>query len=298
MNIISSLDLVNAVIGVDLLSQSLLPAIVDLAEDPKWRVRLAIIENIPMLGEHLGKVFFSEKLNNLCLTCLSDDVYSVRRLAAGNLEKLCKLFGEDWCCTNIIPRLLQMHSHTNYLQRMTSLYGAQILAKSLSPEILEVQILPMVLEMTGDPVPNVRFTVAKTFEDIIGAGVRKSIVIEEIETALHSLSTDADKDVRFFAMKVHYGSSLLLLCLLIFVLICRLWRRVILNECLLIRGRTRVVKKKRSILPLRIMLLQSAIPLEIKILKIANVTNNNNATYLPQSVILYPLSTTQSSQME
>ena len=32
------------------LSQSLLPAIVELAEDSKWRVRLAIIEYMPLLA--------------------------------------------------------------------------------------------------------------------------------------------------------------------------------------------------------------------------------------------------------
>lgn len=37
LNVISSLDILNEVIGVDLLSQSLLPAILDLAEDGKWR---------------------------------------------------------------------------------------------------------------------------------------------------------------------------------------------------------------------------------------------------------------------
>jgi serine/threonine-protein phosphatase 2A regulatory subunit A len=48
LNIISKLENVNQVIGVDRLSQSLLPAIVDLAEDKQWRVRLAIIEYIPL----------------------------------------------------------------------------------------------------------------------------------------------------------------------------------------------------------------------------------------------------------
>lgn len=192
----------NAVIGVDLLSQSLLPAIVDLAEDPKWRVRLAIIEHIPMLGEQLGKAFFNEKLNNLCLTCLGDDVYSVRRLAASNLEKLCVLFGEDWCCSHILPRLQKMHSHTNYLQRMTTLYGTEVLSKSLSPEILESELVPMVMNMTGDAVANVRFTVAKTLEALCTKGLRNQVLIGDIDSALHTLSTDSDRDVRFFAIKV------------------------------------------------------------------------------------------------
>ena len=44
---------INLVIGIELLSQSLLPAIVELAEDKQWRVRLAIIENIPLLASQL-----------------------------------------------------------------------------------------------------------------------------------------------------------------------------------------------------------------------------------------------------
>ncbi len=37
LNVISSLGALNEIIGVDLLSQSLFPAIIDLAEDGKWR---------------------------------------------------------------------------------------------------------------------------------------------------------------------------------------------------------------------------------------------------------------------
>ncbi len=40
-------------IGVSQLSQSLLPAIVELAEDGKWRVRLAIVEYMPLLAAQL-----------------------------------------------------------------------------------------------------------------------------------------------------------------------------------------------------------------------------------------------------
>ena len=44
------------VIGVKQLSQSILPAIVELAEDTKWRVRLAIIDYMPLLaGQLVGR---------------------------------------------------------------------------------------------------------------------------------------------------------------------------------------------------------------------------------------------------
>ncbi|KAH6821903.1 heat shock cognate protein 70-1 [Perilla frutescens var. hirtella] len=50
LNIIGKLDKVNQVIGTDLLSQSLLPSIIELAKDRYWRVRRAIKEYIPLLA--------------------------------------------------------------------------------------------------------------------------------------------------------------------------------------------------------------------------------------------------------
>ena len=46
----------NEVIVIRQLSQSLLPAIVELAEDAKWRVRLAIIEYMPLLAGQLVSI--------------------------------------------------------------------------------------------------------------------------------------------------------------------------------------------------------------------------------------------------
>jgi serine/threonine-protein phosphatase 2A regulatory subunit A len=42
---------VSDVIGANDLQYSLLPAIIDLAQDGKWRVRLAIVEYMPLLAE-------------------------------------------------------------------------------------------------------------------------------------------------------------------------------------------------------------------------------------------------------
>jgi serine/threonine-protein phosphatase 2A regulatory subunit A len=70
--------LIFQVIGIDLLSQSLLPAIVELAEDRHWRVRLAIIEYIPLLASQLGVGFFDDKLGALCMQWLEDKVCIIR----------------------------------------------------------------------------------------------------------------------------------------------------------------------------------------------------------------------------
>eukprot|EP00955_Chlamydomonas_euryale_P087465 364295-Chlamydomonas_euryale.AAC.1 len=53
---------VNQVVGIELLSQSLLPAIKELVEDKHWRVRLAIVEHIPLLASQLGPDFFQVRV--------------------------------------------------------------------------------------------------------------------------------------------------------------------------------------------------------------------------------------------
>jgi len=58
---------VNQVIGIELLAQSLLPAIEELAEDKHWRVRLAILEHIPLLANQLGAEFFQVSFTRHCL---------------------------------------------------------------------------------------------------------------------------------------------------------------------------------------------------------------------------------------
>ncbi len=95
--------------------QSLLPAIVELAEDTKWRVRLAIIEYMPALAGQLGQEFFDQKLRGLCMGWLNDHVYAIREAATLNMKKLVEKFGSAWAEQAIIPMILVMARNKNYL---------------------------------------------------------------------------------------------------------------------------------------------------------------------------------------
>lgn len=119
-----------AVIGIELLSKALLPAIVELAEDKQWRVRQAIIEYIPLLAKQLGVQFFDDQLGNLCMNWLGDPVFSIREAATVNLRKLTEVFGVDWAKVAIIPKVLAMGDNPNYLFRMTTIFA--ITVRSLS----------------------------------------------------------------------------------------------------------------------------------------------------------------------
>jgi serine/threonine-protein phosphatase 2A regulatory subunit A len=109
-----------------MLQESLLPAIVELAEDKSWRVRQAIIEYIPLLATQLGKSFFDEQLGNLCMSWLGDSVYSIRESATVNLKKLAEVFGVDWARTTIVPKIIGMAQHPNYLYRLTTVQAISV----------------------------------------------------------------------------------------------------------------------------------------------------------------------------
>lgn len=114
------------VIGIELLSQSLLPAIVQLAEDKQWRVRLAIIEYVPLLAAQLGVNFFDEKLSSLCMSWLGDTVFSIREASTQNLKKLTEVFGVEWANEAIVPKVMAMGQHPNYLYRMTTCFAVSV----------------------------------------------------------------------------------------------------------------------------------------------------------------------------
>lgn len=121
LNIVSKLEAVNEVIGLDFFTQSLLPTIIELAQDGKWRVRLAIIQHIPLLAGQLGHEFFEQRLRDLCMSWLSDEVFSIREAASDNLTQLTAVFGVAWMRQHILPRVIDMCSNSNYLCRMTAL---------------------------------------------------------------------------------------------------------------------------------------------------------------------------------
>lgn len=200
LNLISSLSFLNEVIGVDLLSQSLLPAIVDLAQDSKWRIRYAIIEHIPMLAEQLGSEFFTERLVGICVGWLMDSIATVREAAAKNMEQLTSLFGVPWAIEHLLPQIEQVRENDSYLRRMTALHACCRIASCMEKQMVQSVILPIVLDMATDIVPNIRFNVAKELVNFLPL-CETEIIESQVYPILQILAEDEDRDVRYFAEK-------------------------------------------------------------------------------------------------
>jgi serine/threonine-protein phosphatase 2A regulatory subunit A len=68
-----------------------------------------VIEQFPIMAKQLGEVFFNEKLIPICITWLSDSIFSIREAAVTNLKALTEVFGVTWASKHIIPKLLSLH---------------------------------------------------------------------------------------------------------------------------------------------------------------------------------------------
>ena len=94
--------------------------------------------------------------------------------------------------------VLANHKHSSYLYRMTSLYSMTALAPVVGPEVLTNTMLPLVLQLGMDPVPNVRFNVAKCLRQLVPL-LDPSTVQGQVKPCLTTMATDTDQDVSYFA---------------------------------------------------------------------------------------------------
>jgi len=71
----------------------------------------------------------------------------------------------------------------------------------MSAEVIQESLLPTLLALSQDPIPNIRFNVAKSLGVIIPilreAGM-KNIIDGEIAQRLQQLEADSDQEVKYF----------------------------------------------------------------------------------------------------
>ena len=54
------------------------------------------------------------------MSWLGDTVFSIREAATINLKKLTEVFGVEWARVAIVPKVVNLGTHQNYLYRMTT----------------------------------------------------------------------------------------------------------------------------------------------------------------------------------
>ena len=164
------------------------------------RIRLAVIQQTPLLAKQLGKDFFTDKLSSICVNWLGDDIATIREAATKNIKELTGIFGTDWACEFLLPEIDDMRQNSSYLRRLTAIQACGRMAIEMDPAIAQIEVLPLVLEMATDSVANIRFNVAKALKDM-GSRCESNVYKQQIHPVLMLLRDDPDRDVRFFADK-------------------------------------------------------------------------------------------------
>jgi serine/threonine-protein phosphatase 2A regulatory subunit A len=115
-----------------------------------------------------------------------------------------------------------MAKHPNYLYRMTTVQAItvslsleftvpflticmQTIVPSLDLDVINTEIVERLLELADDPIPNIKFNVAKSLEVLatnFGTTPEgKQLVLQKILPKLEAQKNDADADVRYFAAR-------------------------------------------------------------------------------------------------
>jgi len=88
--------------------------------------------------------------------------------------------------------------------KLNFLLPLQTLAQVATPPVLANVIIPTVLQLSNDPIPNIRFNVAKSIE-ILSPALKNpdlvSLVNDQIKPTLTRLHDDSDVDVKYFSAR-------------------------------------------------------------------------------------------------
>jgi len=132
------------------------------------------------------------------MSWLNDCAYSIREAATNNLKRLVEVFGAQWAIEHVIPKVIELTKHTNYLYRSTPLFAINTLATVLPSDVVGSKLLPLVVDLCGDAVPNIRLNACKTLQIIIPK-LDAALVESKVKPLLNKLFEDKDRDVRYFA---------------------------------------------------------------------------------------------------
>lgn len=140
--------------------QAILSALLELSKDPKWRVRMAVVNKCALLAKHLGVKTFEKKLQNVLIVSLSDHVYAIREKCCEQIGLIVAEFGAKWAAEKFFAAAFAIYDKTtNYFHRMTCLLVICACASSCGVEITEKHLLPLVRAQ------RLIFLAAPTFEN-------------------------------------------------------------------------------------------------------------------------------------
>ncbi|XP_026122014.1 serine/threonine-protein phosphatase 4 regulatory subunit 1-like isoform X2 [Carassius auratus] len=174
-----------------------------------WRFRYELAEQLILIIELYSHSDVYDYLRQIALNLCSDKVSEVRwisyKLVVEILQKLYACEAHD-LGLNFINELIMRFCHCpKWVGRQAFAFICQAIVEEdcMPMDQFAQHLLPSLLSLSSDPVPNVRVLVAKALrQSVLEKPYFKdpgSAYSDELEEALSELRMDKDRDVRFFA---------------------------------------------------------------------------------------------------
>ncbi|XP_059426514.1 serine/threonine-protein phosphatase 4 regulatory subunit 1-like [Carassius carassius] len=174
-----------------------------------WRFRYELAEQLILIIELYSHNDVFDYLRQIALNLCSDKVSEVRwisyKLVVEILQKLYACEAHD-LGLNFINELIMRFCHCpKWVGRQAFAFICQAIVEEdcMPMDQFAQHLLPSLLSLSSDPVPNVRVLVAKALrQSVLEKPYFKdpgSAYSDELEEALSELRMDKDRDVRFFA---------------------------------------------------------------------------------------------------
>jgi len=194
--------------GEDLFVNRLLALVLKLQEDPKWRVRSGVLQNLDLFIKLCKMNKMPEPtFHKMLLDALKDPVADARIQCISKISGIVPVMGAKWVQANVFQVVMKefYDQQNKYLYRIVPIRIAERFAMDLVDEKqagtdeLRSAAVEMMCRGCKDHISNVRLASADALINFLRAST-SSKYESMIRTAMDLLSRDSDEDVKYLSV--------------------------------------------------------------------------------------------------
>ena len=199
MSLINNLPELNKVIDINNIIESIMPPIKEISANKSWRVRIQIMEIVPVLAKLFNQHLLMSNIFPICITSLMDSVFSIREASCKLFVTIYKDVKNEEFEKKLLEKLNELCLSSSYLLRNTVLVYIKFYIEKLDDKIylefFEKKLVGIVFNLSKDKIANVRLNCAFILNKIKNIKFKDNKINAEINSIIEILKADKDADV-------------------------------------------------------------------------------------------------------
>lgn len=140
VSLVDNLEPLFKTIGEVLLIEKLIPAIINLASDKTWRIRLAVLNFIPKMASFVSKETFTQKIEQTLVQMLTDPVFTIREETANACVTLSKsVFDRQWLAGLVDRKVDELGDSERFMIRIQTVHFMSRMHSEIDDELLNTK---------------------------------------------------------------------------------------------------------------------------------------------------------------